>query len=677
VNRGFEFMTQMGGEGAAWLGMAPFVERGHIFQNIGDGTYFHSGALAVQACVAAGVNITYKLLFNGHVAMTGGQAVSGALSIPELTKKLQAEGVRKTIVLAEEPDLYRNVAIASNAEVRDRSELPATLVELEKIPGVTMLIYDQQCAAEKRRMRSRGKLKEPVQRLVIHEEVCEGCGDCVKQSNCVSLQPVQTVLGQKMRIHQSSCNKDYSCALGDCPSFVTVTIKEGTGLARPSLPSLPDMQVPRPEHMTAAGESYRIVMPGIGGTGVVTVNALLATAALIDGKSVATLDQTGLAQKGGAVVSHIVISDKPIALSSKVNAGNADLLLGFDLLGAASAENLKCAHPQRTVAVVNSDVTPTAESIRKRVVLSGPERLVDRINDATQRGRNLFVDANRLADRLFGSHLRVNIFLLGAAYQAGLIPVSEEAFNQAIALNGVDADQNLRAFQWGRKYYLDAEWVEQQCASKADPQKPQDNFAFRHDELKRYHNEAYAKSYEQFVRSVEARVPELAPVVERYLFKLMAYKDEYEVARLLTKPKFQASVRSMWQNAESISYNLHPPLLRRFGFNKKIRIGAWANLPLRALAACKVVRGTPLDLFGMTAHRREERSLIAWYRQLIEDVISSYAPEKRALAIEIASLPDQIRGYEEIKSDNIRKVKQTAQEKLTSLRMNLSVATVV
>ncbi|MBI3683648.1 MAG: indolepyruvate ferredoxin oxidoreductase family protein, partial [Acidobacteria bacterium] len=404
-NRGYLFCTHMGAEGVPWIGMAPFVERRHLFQNMGDGTYFHSGSLAIESAIAAGVNITFKILYNGHVAMTGGQDVTGAIPIPDLTRKLEAEGVSKTIVLTDDVAKYMDGArMAANAEVRDRAAIERALAELEKIRGVTVLIYDQECAAEKRRLRTRGKYKEPTRRLVIHEEVCEGCGDCIRQSNCMSLHPVATELGQKIRIHQSSCNKDYSCALGDCPSFLTVHIAEGTGLKRRKLPPLPQTEVPPPRDVVKPGGGYRILMPGIGGTGVVTINALLATAALIDGRHVVTLDQTGLAQKGGAVVSHLLISDRQVEASARTNIANADLILGFDLIGAASAENLKTADPEKTVAVLNTSLVPTGEHIRKRV-LAGPERLLDAAKTHTRHGRNLYIDATRLAESLFGSHL--------------------------------------------------------------------------------------------------------------------------------------------------------------------------------------------------------------------------------------------------------------------------------
>ncbi|HSM79581.1 MAG TPA: indolepyruvate ferredoxin oxidoreductase family protein [Bryobacteraceae bacterium] len=663
-SRSFSFLTQMGGEGAPWIGMAPFVNHGHIFQNIGDGTLFHSGYLAIEACVAAGVNITYKILYNGHVAMTGGQHATGALPVPELTRKLEAEGVKRTVVLAEDVTRYEALGpLAANATLRDRSELPATLREMEAISGVTAIIYDQECAAEKRRARSRGKAPEPVKRLVIQEEVCEGCGDCVKQSNCMSLNPVATELGQKMRIHQSSCNKDYSCALGDCPSFVTVNLTPGTGRKKRSIPVLPAADVPAPARMTRAGDGYRILAPGIGGTGVVTVNALLATAAWLDGLSVATLDQTGTAQKGGAVVSHILLSESPIEAPAKVNAGNANLILGFDLLGAASAENLKTADPEKTIAVVNTDISPTIDTIRNRQPAAGPGRLVELVNAATMRGHNLFVDANRLAEGLFGSHLAGNLFLTGVAWQAGLIPIRAESIEKAIEWNGVEAEQNRNVFQWGRKYYEAAAWVESQLAPK---QTEAPRIFDRVAELKAYQGESYARAYSDFLTGILE--PALREVVARYLYKLMAYKDEYEVARLLTKADFEAEARSAWESVESISYNLHPPFLRRFGVKKKITPGAWFRVPLKILAALKFTRGTPLDLFGYSAHRRMERSLVDWYRELIGRVLPLVTESNLSLALEIAALPDQIRGYEQIKEESVRKVKALADEKFKALK---------
>lgn len=668
--RAFSYLTHMGGEGAPWIGMAPFVTHDHVFQNIGDGTFFHSGSLAVQALVASGLNITYKILYNGHVSMTGGQDAVGALPVPQLTKKLEAEGVRRTIVLTEDLARYQYADLASNAELRGRADLEKTLAELALEKGVTAMIYDQECMAEVRRKRSRGKYAEPVKRLMIHEEVCEGCGDCVKQSNCMSLNPVATELGQKMRIHQSSCNKDYSCALGDCPSFVTVKIKEGTGLRRKALPNLPDADVPVPREIAAVGDGYRIVCPGIGGTGVVTINALLATAGWIDGLYVTTLDQTGTAQKGGAVVSHIMLSRRPVEAPSRTNTGNADVILGFDLIGVANADLLKVASPEKTTAVLNTNVSPTIDNIRSRAPIAGPERMLEAVQIVTKRGHNIVVDGNRLAEGLFGSHMAVNLFLLGIAWQGGLIPLTLNAIEQAVRLNGVDIDRNLQVFAWGRKYYHDAASVEKLLAPKHERLVEFD----RVSELMAYQNVAYARQYSDFITEVERRAPALADIVAKNLYKLMAYKDEYEVARLLTKPSFENQVKETWAQVESISYNLHPPLLRRFGFKKKLAIGPWFRRPLKMLAAMKGLRGGALDIFGRAKHRRMERELIGWYRELIGNVMASATEENLPRALEIAALPDQIRGYEQIKEASIAQVKKRASEMLGELRRESTLA---
>ncbi|MEO7651351.1 MAG: DUF6537 domain-containing protein, partial [Bryobacteraceae bacterium] len=655
-------------EGAPWIGMRPFVEREHVFQNVGDGTFFHSGQLALEACVAAGVNITYKILYNGAVAMTGGQEAAGGLPIPELTRKLEAEGVKKTLVLTDDLEKYRKgVTLASNAEVRDRDDLAEVLRELEQVTGVSVLIYDQQCAADKRRMRSRGKMVEPTLRLVINEEVCEGCGDCVRQSNCMSLYPVVTEFGQKTRIHQSSCNKDYSCALGDCPSFVTINLKPGTGQKKRKLAALPAAEVPEPREKRSAGEYYAILSPGIGGTGVVTINALLATAAWIDGLSAITLDQTGVAQKGGAVVSSIILSERPVEASSKIGYGNADLIIGFDLLGAGAADNLRRAHPSRTVAVVNTAEVPTGDTIRGKLNIAGPGRIVDLINGCTNSSRNLFVDASRIAEGLFSNHLAVNMFLMGAAYQGGLIPLTPGAIEESIRLNRVDVERNLQAFLWGRKYYQDARSVEDLLAPPKEKGPAARTMDHRAAELTAYQDAKYAAVYRAFVEKAAAIEPALEEPVARNLYKLMAYKDEYEVARLLTKQAFAEQIDGMWEQVESIGYNLHPPLLRALGWKKKMRFGGWFGTPLRMLAKWKGLRGTAFDLFGYAAVRREERELIVWYRGVIDECLAKVTPENRKVALEIASLPDQIRGYEKIKSDSIVMVKALAAEKLAEM----------
>jgi indolepyruvate ferredoxin oxidoreductase len=499
---------------------------------------------------------------------------------------------------------------------------------------------------------------------MINEEVCEGCGDCVKQSNCMSLQPVITDKGQKTRIHQSSCNKDYSCALGDCPSFVSVKIKLGTGLKKKSIRALPSTEVPAPREMAEIGDGYRILMPGIGGTGVVTINALLATAAWIDGLYVASLDQTGSAQKGGAVMSHLLISSKPISAPNRINIGNADMILGFDMIGVANPEHMKFASPERTTVVLNTNLTPTIDVIRGRAPMGGQSAMLEKINSLTRRGRNVFVDGNRIAEGLFGSHLAVNLFMVGVAYQGGLIPLSLQAIEQAIRLNEVDVERNLQTFEWGRKYYHDAKSVEELLA----PKKNADEGTFdRVAELTAYQNSAWAKQYSDFVSEVAQRAPALEETVARYLYKLMAYKDEYEVARLLTKPEFVGKVADTFEQVEAISCNLHPPMLRRFGFKKKLKLGAWFKTPLKMLASMKGLRGGALDIFNYSKHRRMERALIDWYRELVTQVMDRVTEDNLAQALEIAALPDQIRGYEHIKEGSIAKVKKLAEEKLAAM----------
>ena len=671
IHRGFTYITQMGGEGAPWIGIAPFTESPHLFQNVGDGTFFHSATLAVNACVAAGVNITFKILYNGAVAMTGGQAVSGALPIPELTRQLEAQGLKRIVILTDDLDRYRDRArLAPSAEVRYRDDLEPVMAELSQTPGATALIYDQQCAAEKRRLRSRGKLPKPQRLLVIHEEVCEGCGDCVSKSNCLSLYPVETEYGQKTRIHQSSCNADYSCLLGDCPSFVSVMVEPGTGLRR-RRPQAPSVEVPEPAAKVGVGEGYEILIPGIGGTGVVTLNALLATAALLDGLSVTTLDQTGLAQKGGAVVSGILIGPRPLELANKSSYGSLHLLLGCDLLGAAAPDTLKRADPARTIAVVNTAEIPTGENVRRGQTRFGAP-LEETINRHTRAAANRFVDASRVAESLFSSHLAANIVLLGVAYQAGYVPLSAAAIERAIELNQVEAARNVTAFRWGRKYCLEPESVE-----PATPQPPSlDELVERRcRDLAGYQDARYASRYrgriEQARRREQAVRPgstELAEAVARHLYKLMAYKDEYEVARLLVKPSFEQQARSLFEAPRRMVYHLHPPLLRALGLKQKLALGPWFRPALRALAAMRRLRASPFDPFGYATLRRQERALIGWYEQMLEAVLDALSEDNFPLALEIVRLPDAIRGFENVKRQSIAVAERRAQELLGQFR---------
>jgi indolepyruvate ferredoxin oxidoreductase len=695
-------ITHMGGEGAQWIGMAPFTETRHMFQNIGDGTFFHSGSMAISAAVASGVNITYKILYNAAVAMTGGQEAAGALPIPELTRKLEAEGVRKTIVVAEDPAKYRHLQLAGNAAVRDREELDAVQRELREIPGTTALIYDQQCAAEKRRHRKRGKLAEPSLRVVINEAVCEGCGDCGAKSNCLSVQPIDTDFGRKTQIHQSSCNKDYSCLQGDCPSFVTIEVLSGPQKQPTS--SLPDITaiLREPAHKALCTDGYAIYMAGIGGTGVVTVSTILGTAGFIEGKHVRAFDQTGLSQKGGPVVSSLKFADTPMLTSNKVGAGEAHLYMGFDILVATQPVHLEKASPDRTRAVLSTSQIPTGDMVRKKDVhFPAVSGLLQTIERCTRHEGNVYLDAEALAERLFGDYMASNLIVVGAAYQAGAIPLEAESIEATIRLNGVAVEMNLQAFRWGRLYVQDRAAVERQLtqlevpdeAAPTSGNEPESHrpeavatarrlvetsgfdgevrrlAEIRIPELILYQSRAYARRYVDFVQKVvaaeERQVPghtKLGEAVAHYLFKLMAYKDEYEVARLLLKEEFFQRVRAQFGDDAQLAFNLHPPLLRALGLTRKIRLGMWFAPALKALRALRGIRGTPCDVFGYAKVRRVERTLIGEYRQLIETLLPDLNEDNYEWAVQLAELPDMIRGYEQIKLASVAEFRQKAEE---------------
>jgi indolepyruvate ferredoxin oxidoreductase len=667
-------ITQMGGEGAQWIGMAPFISDEHYVQNLGDGTFFHSGSLAVRAAVAAGVNITYKLLYNEAVAMTGGQKAEGELSVPDITRLLEVEGVRRIVITTEEPKRYRGVELAPIAEVRHRKELIAAQEELADEPGVTVLIHDQQCAAEKRRLRKRGKLAEPAERIFINERVCEGCGDCGSKSSCLSVVPVDTEFGRKTQIHQASCNKDYSCVEGDCPSFLTVV----PGRQERRDPGMPPVELAEPERLV--GRDFAVRMVGIGGTGVVTVNQVLGMAALIDGKHVSGLDQTGLSQKGGPVVSDLRISAGPIQGAGRPSRGAADLYLGFDVLGASTPKNLEVAGPERTTAVVSTSEVATGRMVVDvEAGLAPLGAQVGAIERATRGEHNVYLDAQALAEGLFGDHMPANTIALGAAWQRGLVPVSLEAFEKAVRLNGAAVEKNLAAFAWGRACVAAPEAVE---AALAPPERPRPELSvaeralvdrvaeggelrrlleLRVPELAAYQDVSLAERYSELVRRVaaaeEERAPghtELAEAVARNLFKLMAYKDEYEVARL--------HLASLPEDAEKYWFNLHPPLLRSLGLKRKLKLGRWFTPVLGMLRGMRRLRGSVLDPFGHTRVRRTERKLVEEYVELVELALSRLSPETHAAALELAELPDIVRGYEEIKLRSVERFRERAAE---------------
>jgi indolepyruvate ferredoxin oxidoreductase len=687
-------ITQMGGEGAQWVGISPFTETKHLFQNVGDGTLFHSGQMAINFAVAAGVNVTYKILYNSAVAMTGGQEAVGTLPVPALTRRLEVEGVKRTIVTTDEPDRYRRVQLASNAEVWHRDRIVEAQESLAATAGVTVLIHDQQCAAEKRRLRKRGRQAEPVQRLYINERVCEGCGDCGHKSNCLSVQPIDTEFGRKTAIHQASCNKDYSCLLGDCPSFVTVVPKPGAIAKNAADGPAAPLDLPEPKREVEA-EGYSLHMMGIGGTGVVTVSQVLGTAALLDGLQVWGLDQTGLSQKGGPVVSDLRLSSNPLE-TSKVAAGGTDLYLGFDLLVAADPKNLAKADPVRTAAVVSTSRVPTG-----KMVVDTSSRfpaladLLAVVDGATRNERNVYLDAQAISEALFGSHMQANLVTLGAAYQRGFLPILSDSIEQAIRLNGAAVEENIAAFRWGRTVVVDPERVEAAVAGtvSSDTRKPAMASAARRmvessdatGELRRllevrvpdliaYQNRAYARGYLEVVRSVAAaergRAPgrsDLGEAVARNLYKLMAYKDEYEVARLHLDAAAEAAIRAGFGDDVTLYWNLHPPLLRALGMKRKLKLGPWFTPAMKALRAAKALRGTPLDPFGRTVVRRTERALVDEYRRMLDGAIERLTPETHALVVRVAELPDMVRGYERIKLDNVERYRTEAKRLLSEL----------
>ncbi|MEE8303550.1 MAG: indolepyruvate ferredoxin oxidoreductase family protein, partial [Candidatus Tectomicrobia bacterium] len=706
TSRHTRYLSQMGGEGLSWVGASPFSETKHIFQNLGDGTYFHSGSQALRACVASGVNITFKLLYNGAVAMTGGQNAQGSKPIPLLTHSLAAEGVKQIIVVSDMPERWRGANFASISKLYHRDKLFQAMSELSAVSGVTVLINDQQCAAEKRRERKRGIQLEPNVFALINEEVCEGCGNCGEISNCMSLHPVETEFGQKTRIHQSSCNKDYSCLDGDCPSFMTVEVEPGTGLTPKQQPVLEATAIPEPADKVTIDGTYTIYIPGVGGTGVVTVNALLAYAALIEGKTLLNLDQTGLAQKGGAVLSSLILTDDDTAASNKVGMGTVDLYLVLDALGGVNPVNLDRTHPDRTVAVVNTTPSPTGEMIRNNSLLFPTEAAIRQtIDPCTQQARNLYLDASTISESLFSDHMATNIFLIGVAYQAGLLPLKAESMEDAIELNGVAVQQNLQAFRYGRRYVHASQAVIDQslprvkttAEERADvltrlgsrlatayellldrchhlDEEAQRLLAIRVGELIDYQSVSYATEYVDFVLQVAAREAAAGPehmglthAVIRHLYKLMTYKDEYEVARLHLKQAWQQQLGSMFERPLTVYYHLHPPLLRTMGMKRKLKLGPWFNRPLRLLVAMKKLRGTCLDLFGYAEVRREERRLIPWYHQTIELVLEHLSDHNHALAVMIANSPDAMRGYEDIKLQRIDATKDQVAQHLAHL----------
>ena len=676
--------TQMGGEGASWLGQASFSKRGHVFQNVGDGTFYHSGSLAVRAAKAAGANITFKILYNDAVAMTGGQKMETAnLTVPQIARLLEAEGVEEIAVVTDEPDKYPlGAAFPAGARVHHRDELDAVQRRLRNVTGVSALIYDQTCAAEKRRRRKRGEYPDPDRRVVINHLVCEACGDCSVQSNCVAVQPVETELGRKRRIDQSACNKDFSCLKGFCPSFVTVEggrLRRGGFAARDTpFPLLPEPAVPE------LRDTYGMVVTGVGGTGVITIAALLGMAAHLEEKGVVTLDMVGLAQKGGAVVSHIKLALEPDRTGSpRVAAGGADLLLGCDLVVAAGRTALPAVAKGVTRVIANTEEVMTGAFTRNPDLVFPGQRLRRALIDAAGEKQVDFVDASRLATKLTGDAIATNLFLVGYAWQKGLIPLSREAIERAIELNDVAVSLNQQAFLWGRRAAHDLAAVEAVVRASESP-RPQtrtldelieDRAAF----LTAYQDGAYAERYRRTVAAVReaerGRVPgrsELTEAVARSLFRLMRYKDEYEVARLYTDGSFKKQLAAEFEAWDRLEIHLAPPLLAArdptTGHLRKRRYGPWMLRAFGLVARLRRLRGTALDPFGWTAERRMERRLIGEFEGLLEEVTARLAPDNHALAVELAGLPERIRGFGHVKDANLAAAKAREAELLEHYR---------
>ncbi|MDP1611024.1 MAG: indolepyruvate ferredoxin oxidoreductase family protein [Sulfuritalea sp.] len=660
-------ISQMGGEGAAWLGVAGHSGTQHIFANMGDGTYFHSGLLAIRAAVAAKINITYKLLFNDAVAMTGGQPLDGTLTVPQLTRQLAAEDVGRIIVMSDEPEKYGdNAGFAPGVELRHRDQLERTQIELRETPGVTALIYDQTCAAEKRRRRKRGRFPDPAVRIFINEMVCEGCGDCSAKSNCLAVVPVETELGRKRAIDQHACNKDYSCLDGFCPSIVTVhggQPRRGRALeaADSGFPELPE---PAQQRLT---EPYSILIAGVGGTGVITIGALLGMAAHLEGKGVTVLDMTGLAQKGGAVMSHVRIAERQDQLHAmRIATGEARLLLGCDIVVAVGDEILSKTALGSTQAVVNTALAITGEFIRNPDRPFPEGAMEQAVVDAVGAGAVTFLDASNMATRLMGHSIATNIFMLGYAFQRGLVPLSSTALLRAIELNGAGAEANRQAFAWGRRTALDRATVEallggEQAAAPGRKLSVDLDEAIerRRDWLTDYQDAAYARRYANLVdrvRACELKVgadgTALSAAVARNYFKLLAYKDEYEVARLFADPAFRRTLEQNFEGDYRLNFHMTLPWSRgaRPGEEpKKIRFGPWLLPAMKLLARFKFLRGTAFNPFGLSTERRQERELIAEYGRSIAHILDKLSSERLAAAVALASIPETIRGYGPIK----------------------------
>ncbi|MCB2050659.1 MAG: indolepyruvate ferredoxin oxidoreductase family protein [Novosphingobium sp.] len=662
--------TQMGGEGAQWFGLSHFTDTPHIFQNIGDGTYYHSGLLAVRGAVAAGVNMTFKVLFNDAVAMTGGQPTDGPLSVGDITRQVLAEGVSRCVVVSDRPELYNaDSKLGEGVTVHHRDDYDAVQRKIRDVAGVTVIVYEQTCAAEKRRRRKRGKFPDPAKRMFINSDVCEGCGDCSVKSNCVSVWPLETEMGRKRQIDQSNCNKDYSCVKGFCPSFITVLDAQPRKPEASALAGETGFDLPEPVQPSLTDGTCNIIVSGIGGTGVVTIGALLGMAAHLEGKAASVFDMTGLSQKNGAVFSHVRIAADPNDLAAqKLGMGEADVALAFDAVAGLSKEPAITLNAERTRSVVNARVTPTPAFQRNPDLTLDEGLLIKRLEKLSK--DISAVDATGLGLALLGDTIAANLFMLGYACQLGLIPLSPEAILRAVEINGVATKFNRTAFTLGRLQAVDPERVAQAVKDTLPEQhfeplsKFEDIVAHRTKLLTAFQDADYAARYNALVSRVaaaeQAATPgqtDLAVMVARNFAKLMAYKDEYEVARLHTDPAMRARLEATFEPGARYRYNLAPPLFAKrdpaIGELQKREFGPWVFQAFRLLARMKGLRGSRLDIFGYTEERRMERRLIDEYEARMLSIADALTASNHALAVQIASVPAQIRGFGHVKEANV------------------------
>ncbi len=686
--------TQMGGEGLNWTGMSSFSDTQHVFQNLGDGTYYHSGLLAVRAAVASKANITYKILYNDAVAMTGGQPVDGPISVGQISQQVTSEGVKRCIVVTDSPDAYDGKSgLAEGVEIFHRDRLDHVQKLLRDTSGCTVLIYEQTCAAEKRRRRKRGQFPDPATRQFINDAVCEGCGDCSTQSNCVSLLPKDTAMGRKRQIDQSSCNKDNSCVKGFCPSFVTV---EGGEVRKPKAAAIDESlfaSLPAPQVKALTDSNYCVMVAGIGGTGVITVTAILGMAAHIEGKACSIYDMTGLSQKNGAVFSHLRLANNPNEISApRVGVADADLVVGFDLLAALAPESQQTFNATKTQFIGNSRVAPTAAFQFMPDLNVDGSLLAKQIAGKLGNENTHMLDATGLAVALCGNTIAANMFVVGYAAQKGLLPIGYDAIVAAIKLNKVAVDFNINALNLGRVWAHQPQTLQQiidqanSAQQEVIPTSFKDIVAHRSAFLTKYQNSAYAQSYQDAVAKVEAidtklGKTELSKAVATNLAKLMAYKDEYEVARLYSSAEFLEKVAGQFEGKYRLKFNLAPPLLSKTnpdtGLPMKKQYGSWMLSAFKVLAKFKGLRGTAFDIFGYNAERKLERALITEYQQLLTEFVSDLSADNYNEAVKLAKLPEKIRGYGHIKERHIEQIANEKAQLLASFRAGGTPAQVV